>query len=68
MCDVEAFRQAQSTGQISVMEELCNQSISFKEDLEQLEMELKTSLSKHLEDSTEELSTRNAEVLHSSYG
>ena len=38
--------KAQSTGQISVMEELCNQSISFKEDLEQLQMELKTSLSK----------------------
>ena len=41
--------KVQSTGQISVMEELCNQSISFKEDLEELEVKLKTSLSKQLE-------------------
>ena len=32
----------------TVMDELCNQAISFKEDMEQLEMELKTSMSKQL--------------------
>ena len=31
------------------MEELCNQTISFKEDMEQLEMELKLSMSMQLE-------------------
>ena len=32
----------------TVMDELCNQAISFKEDMEQLEMELKTSMSQQL--------------------
>ena len=34
----------QAAVQLSVMEELCNQSISIKEDTEHLEMELKTSI------------------------
>ena len=34
----------QHTAQLSVMDELCNQSISIKEDMEQLETELKTSM------------------------
>ena len=34
----------QPAAQLSVMDELCNQSISIKEDMEQLEIELKTSM------------------------
>ena len=34
-----------SISRTTVMDELCNQAISFKEDMEQLDMELKTSMS-----------------------
>ena len=47
----EMFRLSPITKPIArttVMDELCNQAISFKEDMEQLEMELKTSMSLQL--------------------
>ena len=37
-----------SIARTTLMDELCNQAISFKEDMEQLEMELKTSMSQQL--------------------
>ena len=37
--------KTQPRAQLSVMEELCNQTITIKEDMEQLEMELKSSIS-----------------------
>ena len=51
-------------GRTTVMDELCNQAISFKEDMEQLEMELKTSMSLQLK----KLKKDFEQVLHSTYG
>ena len=60
--------QVRPVEQLTVMEELCNQTISFKEDMIELEVELKRSLALQIQDSEEGLQTRNAEVLHSSDG
>ena len=40
--------KAQASNLLSVMEELCNQYIKFKDEMEQLEMEFKTSMSEQL--------------------
>ena len=40
--------KTQSAAELSVMDELCNQNINFKDEMEQLEMELKTSMSEQL--------------------
>ena len=46
VCDMlKLSNKTQPTAQLSVMEELCNQTITIKEDMEQLEMELKSTMS-----------------------
>ena len=40
--------KAEAAAQFSMMDELCNQNIKFKDEMEQLEMELKTSMSEQL--------------------
>ena len=58
----------QPAAQLSVMDELCNQSINIKEDMEHLEMELKTYSKRTGEKDPERNSSRNADVLYSSDG
>ena len=43
------------TAQLTVMDELCNQSIGFKEEMEELEMELKKSVAIQLEQLKKEI-------------